>query len=281
MTWCCSRISLDHFSAATCEASSTRFIGCLAPDGRVITLEFVPNDDRVTPPPVEFSLIMLATTPEGDAYTFKEYEHMFGALAFPRTELHPVLHSGSNRCWCPTSHGTIRQCVRPLFNLEGGREAGLFLTMKMEPATVVTLVAEQPTPKGRPRPWSVGGSNVWKPRITSAGRSVIGGHWKKETARGHAGIRSFFVRGCRVGRRRAGFFEVFSGLGQRSRHFGPTPHRARLCESESLDPTLRTDVSNPRNRLSFRQLLRTGPRRKIAPPVAGTVDSSRNRRCTS
>ena len=38
----------------------------------------------------EFSLIMLATTPEGDAYTFKEYEQMFSGAGFSRTELHPV-----------------------------------------------------------------------------------------------------------------------------------------------------------------------------------------------
>ena len=52
-----------------------------------MTLEFVPNDDRVSPPMVaEFSLIMLATTPEGDAYTLKEYEQIFRAAGFARTE---------------------------------------------------------------------------------------------------------------------------------------------------------------------------------------------------
>ena len=54
----------------------------------MITLEFVPNEDRVTPPMVaEFSLIMLATTPEGDAYTLKEYEQLFRTAGFSRTEL--------------------------------------------------------------------------------------------------------------------------------------------------------------------------------------------------
>ena len=82
---------LHHFSAATCETLLHKIHQCLVTDGRVITLEFVPNDDRVTPPPVaEFSLIMLATTPEGDAYTFKEYEQMFSGAGFSRTELHPV-----------------------------------------------------------------------------------------------------------------------------------------------------------------------------------------------
>ncbi|MET0515743.1 MAG: class I SAM-dependent methyltransferase [Nitrospiraceae bacterium] len=85
---------LHHFSTASCETLLRKIYRCLVPGGRVITLEFVPNDDRVTPPPVaEFSLIMLATTPEGDAYTFKEYERMFRAAGFARTELHPVAGS--------------------------------------------------------------------------------------------------------------------------------------------------------------------------------------------
>jgi ubiquinone/menaquinone biosynthesis C-methylase UbiE len=82
---------LHHFSTSTCESLLRKVHRALAPGGRVITLEFVPNEDRITPPPVaEFSLIMLATTPEGDAYTFREYERMFAAAGFARTELHPV-----------------------------------------------------------------------------------------------------------------------------------------------------------------------------------------------
>jgi ubiquinone/menaquinone biosynthesis C-methylase UbiE len=82
---------LHHFSPVTCETLLRKVHRCLADGGRVITLEFVPNDDRVTPPmAAEFGLIMLATTPEGDAYTFKEYEQMFRAAGFARTEQHPV-----------------------------------------------------------------------------------------------------------------------------------------------------------------------------------------------
>lgn len=82
---------LHHFSSSACETLLLKVHRCLSRGGRVLTLEFVPNDDRVTPPPVaEFSLIMLATTPEGDAYTFKEYEQMFRAAGFSRTELHSL-----------------------------------------------------------------------------------------------------------------------------------------------------------------------------------------------
>jgi len=82
---------LHHFSLPACETLLRKIHRSLAPGGRVMTLEFVPNDDRVTPAPVaEFSLIMLASTPEGDAYTFKEYERTFGAAGFSKTELHAV-----------------------------------------------------------------------------------------------------------------------------------------------------------------------------------------------
>ena len=85
---------LHHFSAPTCETLLRKIHRCLVPGGRVITLEFVPNEDRVTPAPVaEFGLIMLATTPDGDAYTLKEYEQMFRAADFARTELLPMTGS--------------------------------------------------------------------------------------------------------------------------------------------------------------------------------------------
>jgi ubiquinone/menaquinone biosynthesis C-methylase UbiE len=82
---------LHHFSAVGCEALLRKIYQCLEPGGRVLTLELVPNDDRITPPSVaECSLMMLATTPEGDTYTFKEFERMFHAAGFGRTELHSM-----------------------------------------------------------------------------------------------------------------------------------------------------------------------------------------------
>jgi hypothetical protein len=53
-----------------------------------ITVEFVPNEDRVSPPVAAgFSLIMLAGTDVGDAYTLSEYEKMFGNAGFGKTTL--------------------------------------------------------------------------------------------------------------------------------------------------------------------------------------------------
>ena len=63
----------------------------MAPGGRAVTFEFVPNEDRVSPPiPAKFSMIMLATTQHGDAYTFSEYERMFRNAGFASCELHPL-----------------------------------------------------------------------------------------------------------------------------------------------------------------------------------------------
>ena len=63
----------------------------LADGGRAVTLEFGPNDDRVSPPEAAgFSMVMLAGTPAGDAYTFREFEQMFAASGFSRSEIHPL-----------------------------------------------------------------------------------------------------------------------------------------------------------------------------------------------
>jgi ubiquinone/menaquinone biosynthesis C-methylase UbiE len=80
-----------HFDVPTCERLMRRVHAALKPDGKAITLEFVPNEDRVTPPTAAaFSLIMLANTDAGDAYTFSEYEKMFRNAGFAKATLHPV-----------------------------------------------------------------------------------------------------------------------------------------------------------------------------------------------
>ncbi|HYR89545.1 MAG TPA: class I SAM-dependent methyltransferase [Terriglobia bacterium] len=80
---------LHHFDQAGCETILRKARSALKPGGRTITLEFVPNDDRVSPPvPAMFSLTMLASTPAGDAYTFAELDRMFRNAGFTRSELH-------------------------------------------------------------------------------------------------------------------------------------------------------------------------------------------------
>jgi 2-polyprenyl-3-methyl-5-hydroxy-6-metoxy-1,4-benzoquinol methylase len=76
---------LHHFDHETCISFLRKVHASLAPGGRVAILEFVPNPDRVTPPtPAAFSLIMLASTPSGDAYTYTELASMTQAAGFSR-----------------------------------------------------------------------------------------------------------------------------------------------------------------------------------------------------
>ena len=80
-----------HFDMPTCEKLMGRAHAALRPGGKAITLEFVPNEDRVSPPtPAAFSLTMLASTAAGDAYTFAEYHSMFTNSGFARTTSHAV-----------------------------------------------------------------------------------------------------------------------------------------------------------------------------------------------
>jgi ubiquinone/menaquinone biosynthesis C-methylase UbiE len=79
---------LHHFDMPTCETLLRKVYAALRPGGRAVTLEFVPNDDRVTPPDAAFfSMIMLGSTPRGDAYTFTELDRMFRNAGFARSEL--------------------------------------------------------------------------------------------------------------------------------------------------------------------------------------------------
>ena len=82
---------LHHFDVATCEMLLRKVHSALAEGGRAVTLEFVPNEDRITPPQAAaFSMQMLGGTPSGDAYTFAELEQMFRNAGFTRSELHEL-----------------------------------------------------------------------------------------------------------------------------------------------------------------------------------------------
>ena len=78
---------LHHFDKPTCESLLRKIRASLAPGGKVYTLEFVPNEDRVTPPAAAaFAVIMLCSTPSGDAYTFDDLQTMFANAGFSKTE---------------------------------------------------------------------------------------------------------------------------------------------------------------------------------------------------
>jgi len=87
---------LHHFDAATNESLLKRFFDAMNPGGQLVILEFVPNEDRVSPAAAAlFSLIMLANTDGGNAYTFSELARMCGNAGFKNAELVP-LEAGPN-----------------------------------------------------------------------------------------------------------------------------------------------------------------------------------------
>jgi 2-polyprenyl-3-methyl-5-hydroxy-6-metoxy-1,4-benzoquinol methylase len=74
---------LHHFDHATNVKLLKRVRAALKPGGRVATVEFVPNDDRISPASAAaFSMMMLGSTESGDAYTFKELDGMFRDAGF-------------------------------------------------------------------------------------------------------------------------------------------------------------------------------------------------------
>jgi ubiquinone/menaquinone biosynthesis C-methylase UbiE len=82
---------LHHFDAPTCESLMRKCHAALAPGGRLVIVEFVPDDDRSGPPDaVRFALVMLATTPAGDAYTYQELDAMVRHAGFTKTTHHEL-----------------------------------------------------------------------------------------------------------------------------------------------------------------------------------------------
>ena len=82
---------LHHFDKPTCIGLLKKVHAALKPGGRAATLEFVPNEDRVSPPsPASFAMTMLATTAAGDAYTLSELTAMYTEAGFGSIAAHPI-----------------------------------------------------------------------------------------------------------------------------------------------------------------------------------------------
>lgn len=82
---------LHHFDKATCVGLLKKVHGTLKPGGCAATLEFVPNEDRVSPlMPAAFALTMLTSTPAGDAYTLSELTAMYDEAGFHGMKGHPI-----------------------------------------------------------------------------------------------------------------------------------------------------------------------------------------------
>ena len=82
---------LHHFDRPTCVGLLQKVHAALRPGGRAAALEFVPAEDRISPPmAAAFSMMMLATTVAGDAYTFQELAGMYRDAGFGDVAAHPV-----------------------------------------------------------------------------------------------------------------------------------------------------------------------------------------------
>lgn len=85
---------LHHFDDETNVVLLAKVRDALAEEGRAAILDFVPNADRISPPEAAtFSAVMLATTPRGDAYTYRELDDMCRRAGFSGSELHELAPS--------------------------------------------------------------------------------------------------------------------------------------------------------------------------------------------
>ena len=82
---------LHHFGFDACVSFLRKVNRALKPDGIAVTVEFVPNADRVSPPfPATFAMSMLALTAEGDAYPFAQLDAMLKQAGFARNTAHAL-----------------------------------------------------------------------------------------------------------------------------------------------------------------------------------------------
>jgi ubiquinone/menaquinone biosynthesis C-methylase UbiE len=85
---------LHHLDKPAIIGFLKKLYAAMAPGGRVVLVEFAPNQDRVSPPvPAAFVLNMVVMTAGGDAYSFPEYQEMLRIAGFSECEVHPLLPS--------------------------------------------------------------------------------------------------------------------------------------------------------------------------------------------
>jgi SAM-dependent methyltransferase len=87
---------LHHFDRSTCVGLLQKAAAALKTGGRIAILEFVPNEDHVSPPlAAGFSLTMLSGTPGGEVYSFSEHRGMLIDAGFRDAVAHvlPVLET--------------------------------------------------------------------------------------------------------------------------------------------------------------------------------------------
>jgi hypothetical protein len=82
---------LHHFDPPTNTSLLTKLRRAMTSGGTLAIVEFVPNEDRVSPPiAASFSLQMLGATEAGEAYTFSDLDGMLAAAGFSNRRAQPL-----------------------------------------------------------------------------------------------------------------------------------------------------------------------------------------------
>jgi 2-polyprenyl-3-methyl-5-hydroxy-6-metoxy-1,4-benzoquinol methylase len=85
---------IHHFDTAGCVALFRRAYAALKPGGRLVLVEFVPDEGRRGPATaVMFGLVMLAMTPGGDVYSLAECTRMLEGTGFGNVTMHDLTPS--------------------------------------------------------------------------------------------------------------------------------------------------------------------------------------------
>jgi 2-polyprenyl-3-methyl-5-hydroxy-6-metoxy-1,4-benzoquinol methylase len=109
---------LHHFDAQTCLTLLRRIERSLSPDGLVVIVEFVLNEDRASPPAaVTFALTMLELTEGGEAYTGRELVELLSTAGLPACRIAPLLEQQAivaarrvEALDAPSAQGAGREC---------------------------------------------------------------------------------------------------------------------------------------------------------------------------
>lgn len=83
---------LHHFDKPTNVSLLTKLRRAMTPGGTIAVVEFVPNEDRISPPiAAAFSLQMLGGTEHGEAYTFSDLDGMLADAGFSNRRAQPLV----------------------------------------------------------------------------------------------------------------------------------------------------------------------------------------------
>ena len=82
---------IHHFNPETAERLLRKVQASLKEGGRAVILQFVPNEDRVSPAFAGFfALTTLVSTPDGVVYTFRELQNLLQKAGFRSSEAHAL-----------------------------------------------------------------------------------------------------------------------------------------------------------------------------------------------